>query len=104
MYSCTLISLFSMLSLSKSIHLHSSAVRVSVRHMQISRTVAGVTVATYPEPGLTAGLSVVVGGGSRYEDENTAGAAQYLKNFAFMVCRLNGWEEAVQSDTHFPWP
>ncbi|GAB5587113.1 ubiquinol-cytochrome c reductase core subunit 1 [Umbelopsis nana] len=73
-----------MLSLSKSIHLHFSAVRVSVRHMQISRTVAGVTVATYPEPGLTAGLSVVVGGGPRYEDENTAGAAQYLKNFAFM--------------------
>lgn len=62
-----------------------SAALLSVRWMQVSRTVAGVTVVTYPEPGLTAGLSVVVGGGSRYENENTAGAALYLKNYTFMV-------------------
>jgi hypothetical protein len=55
------------------------------RSLHISRTLAGVTVATYPEPGLAAGLSVVVGGGPRYETEGTAGAAHFLKNYTFMV-------------------
>ena len=55
------------------------------RPLHISRTLAGVTVATYPEPGLAAGLSVVVGGGPRYETEGTAGAAHFLKNYTFMV-------------------
>ncbi|KAI8576432.1 hypothetical protein K450DRAFT_283420 [Umbelopsis ramanniana AG] len=54
------------------------------RSLHISRTLAGVTVATYPEPGLTAGLSVIVGGGPRYETEGTAGAAHFLKNYTFM--------------------
>lgn len=55
------------------------------RPLHISRTLAGVTVVTYPEPGLSAGLSVVVGGGPRYENEGTAGAAHFLKNYTFMV-------------------
>ncbi|KAG2177066.1 hypothetical protein INT43_007722 [Umbelopsis isabellina] len=57
---------------------------LSVRSITISQTAAGVTVATFPEPGLTAGLSVIVGGGSRYETDKTAGAAHYLKNYTFM--------------------
>lgn len=59
-----------------------------VRTITISQTAAGVTVATFPEPGLTAGLSVIVGGGSRYETDKTAGAARYLKNYTFMVKTL----------------
>ncbi|CAM0135437.1 unnamed protein product, partial [Umbelopsis sp. WA50703] len=55
-----------------------------VRSITISQTAAGVTVATFQEQGLTAGLSVIVGGGSRYETEKTAGAAHYLKNYTFM--------------------
>jgi predicted Zn-dependent peptidase len=55
------------------------------RSLHISRTLAGVTVATYPEPGSAAGLSVVAGGGPRYETKGTAGAAHFLKNYAFMV-------------------
>jgi predicted Zn-dependent peptidase len=59
-----------------------------VRSITISQTAAGVTVATFQEQGLTAGLSVIVGGGSRYETEKTAGAAHYLKNYTFMVRTL----------------
>ncbi|KAG2175309.1 hypothetical protein INT44_007797 [Umbelopsis vinacea] len=62
---------------------HSFAL-VPLRSLHVSRTLAGVTVATYPEPGMTAGLSVVVGGGPRYETEGTAGAAHFLKNYTFL--------------------
>ncbi|KAJ2958951.1 hypothetical protein NQZ79_g5562 [Umbelopsis isabellina] len=63
------------------LHLHQL---LPVRSITISQTPAGVTVATFPEPGLTAGLSVIVGGASRYETNKTAGAAHYLKNYTFM--------------------
>ncbi|KAI7860848.1 Metalloenzyme, LuxS/M16 peptidase-like protein [Circinella umbellata] len=48
---------------------------------QISKASNGVTVASIEESGPTAGLSVVVNGGSRLE--STKGAAHFLKNYGF---------------------
>lgn len=51
--------------------------------VQVSTAQNGIKVASMDEPGLTAGLAVVVNGGSRLE--STSGVAHYLKNYGFKV-------------------
>lgn len=50
---------------------------------QISTAQNGIKVAAIEEPGQTAGLAVVVNGGSRFEP--VQGVAHYLKNYGFKV-------------------
>jgi ubiquinol-cytochrome c reductase core subunit 2 len=54
--------------------------------VQVSSTQQGIRVATYDDSTTpTAGLSVVLNAGARYETSETIGFAHYLKNFAFQV-------------------
>lgn len=45
----------------------------------------GVKVASSNEPGPSASLAVVVGGGARAESSQNAGVAHFLKNYGFKV-------------------
>lgn len=45
----------------------------------------GVKVASSEEPGQSASLAIVIGGGARAETSSNAGAAHFLKNYGFKV-------------------
>ncbi|KAI8377768.1 Metalloenzyme, LuxS/M16 peptidase-like protein [Radiomyces spectabilis] len=61
----------------------SYATAAATQGVQISTAKNGIKVASIEEPGQTAGLAVVVNGGSRLENDKHPGVAHYLKNYGF---------------------
>jgi len=52
---------------------------------QVSKSSAGLTVATLDLPGPASSVAVVLRAGSRYEPGDAPGVSHYLKDYAFRV-------------------
>jgi hypothetical protein len=63
----------------------SKATYATAATSRITTASNGVKVASNEEPGQTASLAVIVGGGSRAESNHNAGVAHFLKNYGFKV-------------------